>query len=174
MMGSVAASNIVYNAAANVSIALLGGPEGTTKAIHGRAPDFAPIVVRRYMLTDRKARGDNEATTEALAAVLQRLASKHVPGLDPSTTDAIRRTVLAKDDPKRGRHFYKEGDLASAPITVVRSGWYEPADGPATVYVVMLAQAQTGPRTADEAHRRLVETAARLVEALASGEGVAR
>lgn len=169
MMGSVPASNLVYNAAANVAIALLGGPEGATKAIRARDPAFAPIAVRRYMLADRKARGDNEADAASLAAVLQRLASRRVAGLDAATVDAIRGATLAKDDPRRGRHLFKEGDLATTPITVVRSGWYERPDGPTVVYVVMLALDDPGASSLDAAHRRLTETAARLAEALVDG-----
>ncbi len=97
MMGSVPASNLVYNAAANVATALLGGPEGLTRAIHARDPAFAPIVVRRYMLADRKARGDNEATAASLAAVLRRVASGDLPGLRPDVVDAIQRR-----GPRRG------------------------------------------------------------------------
>jgi hypothetical protein len=172
MMGSVAASNLVYNAAANVAIALLGGPEGATKAIRDRDPAFAPIAVRRYMLADRKARGDNEATAEALAAVLQRLAARKVNGLGADSIEDIRKTVLAKDDPKRGHHFLKDGDLASAPITVVRSGWYEPATGgPAVVYIVMLARPDSGATSADEAHRKLSEAGARLRDVLVDAVG---
>lgn len=165
MMGSVAASNLVYNAAANVAIALLGGPEGTTRAIRARDPAFATIAVRRYMLADRKARGDNEATAGALAAVLQRLASRRVNGLAAEVVEEVRKTILTKDDAKRGRHFFKAGDLATVPITVVRSGWYEPPVGPAVVYVVMLARDDAGP-SPGEAHRRLSEAAERLTEVL--------
>lgn len=167
MMGSEPASNIVYNAAANVAIALLGGPEGATKAIRARDPASATIAVRRYMLADRRARGDNEATPEALAAVLGRLAARRVPGLDAGVVEEIRKAILAKDDPRRGRHYYKEGDLATPPITVVRSGWYEPAGGPAMVYVVMLAQDSAGLLSPDAAHDRLAATAAKLADALA-------
>ena len=125
MMGSVPTSNLVYNAAANVAISLLGGPAGATRSIRDRDPAFAPIAVRRYMLTDRKANGDNEATPAALAAVLQRLSLRRFPGVADATVEDIRRAILAKDDPRRGRIFFKEGDLASDPITCVRSGWCE-------------------------------------------------
>jgi hypothetical protein len=166
MMGSVPASNIVYNAAANVSIALLGGPGEATRSIGGRDPAFAPIVVRRYMLTDRKVSGDNVATPAALAAVLQRLASRSVPGLAEKTVEDIRRAILAKVDPHRGRLFIKDGNLASDPVTCVRSGWSEKPGGGAVVFVVMMAQDQPKARTADEVHRDLAATAARLTESL--------
>ncbi|AGA31178.1 serine hydrolase [Singulisphaera acidiphila] len=165
MMGSVPASNIVYNAAANVATALLGGPEGLTQAIHDRDPAFAPIMVRRYMLADRRAKGDNEATPTALAAVLQRLAARKVPGLDAATVEAIRRAVLAQDEPNLGRHFWKNGDLASDPITQVESGWYETEDR-TIVYTVMVAQPDAGSQPRDEAHHHLGETAKRLTDTL--------
>ena len=166
MMGSVPASNLVYNAAANVSIALLGGPAGATRSIRDRDPAFAPIAVRRYMLADRKATGDNEATSAALAAVLQRLASRQIPGIADATVEDIRRAILAKDDPRRGRVFSKEGDLASDPITCVRSGWCEKPGVGAVVFVVMLAQDKPASLTPDQAHRDLAANAGRLTEAL--------
>ena len=166
MMGSVPASNIVYNAAANVALALLGGPKEATRLIQDRDSVFAPIVVRRYMLTDRKVNGDNVATPAALAAVLQRLASRSVPGLAEKTVGDIRRAILAKDDPRGGKLFIKDGDLASDPVTCVRSGWSEKPGGGTAVFVVMLAQDQPKGRTADEAHRDLAATAARLTESL--------
>ena len=166
MMGSVPASNIVYNAAANVAIALLGGPEEATRSIRARDPAFAPIAVRRYMLADRKATGDNVATAAALASVIQRLASRRVPGIADSTVEDIRRAMLAKDDPRGGRLFLKDGDLASDPITCVRSGWSEKPGGGAIVFVVMIAQDKPDSLTPDQAHRDLAATAGRLTECL--------
>jgi hypothetical protein len=166
MMGSVSASNLVYNAAANVAIALLGGPAATTRSIGARDPAFAPIAVRRYMLADRKANGDNVATPASLAAVLQRLASRSVAGLAEMTVEEIRRAMLTKDDPLRGRLFIKDGDLASDPITCVRSGWSEKPGGGTIVFVVMLVLDEPGAGNRDEAHRELAATAARLTECL--------
>ena len=173
MMGSVPASNLVYNAAANLAIALLGGPAGATRSIRARDPAFTPIAVRRYMLADRKATGDNEATPAALAAVLQRLSSRRVPGIAEATEEDIRRAILARDDPRRGRVFLKDGDLASDPITCVRTGWFETPDGKTIVYVVMIARDEPGARTRDEAYRDLAATAGGLVEALLDHAGEA-
>lgn len=72
-------SNAVYNAAANVTTALLGGPEALTGLIHDRDPAFGGLTVRRYMLTTRDVTGDNEATAASLAAVLQRVAARDLP-----------------------------------------------------------------------------------------------
>jgi hypothetical protein len=166
MMGSVPASNIVYNAAANVAIALLGGPDEATRSIRARDPAFAPIAVRRYMLADRKATGDNVATPAALAAVLRCLSSRHLSGLTEATLEDIRQAMLVKDEPGRGKVFIKDGDLASDPITCVRTGWCEKPGGGAIVFVVMIAQDEPGARSRDEAYRDLAATAGRLAEAL--------
>jgi hypothetical protein len=175
MMGSVPASNVVYNAAANVVEALLGGPDGLTRAIGGRDPAFAPIAVRRYMLADRHAHGDNEATPAALAAVLRRLASREVPRLNASTVEAIRLAILRKDDPKMGQVFVKDGDLATDPITCVRSGWVEGPDGGAIVYVVMFARRGPGDLPRTEAYERLDRLSRRLTGSLLdAARGVAR
>ena len=167
MMGSVPASNLVYNAAASVSIALLGGPTGTTRLIGARDPAFGPITVRRYMLADRTKPGDNVATTEALAAVLQRLASRQIPGLEAATVEAIRQAVITVDDPQRGRLHVKEGSLESDPIIIVRSGWLEPTvPGPPVVVVVMLAQDTPGRRSRDQANEDLARLGDRLMMTL--------
>ena len=122
------------------------------------------------MLADREANGDNVATAEALAAVLQRLASRRVPGVAEPTVEAIRRAILAADDPRRGRTFSKTGSLASDPITVVRSGWVEPpGGGQPVVFVVMLAEANPGLRTRDGANADLAKLGDRLAEILVAG-----
>jgi beta-lactamase class A len=166
MMGTAPASNLVYNAAANVATALLGGPEGLTKAIHARDSAFAPIVVRRYMLADRKARGDNEATAAALAAVLRRVASGDIPGLRPDVIDAIRGAILVEDYPGGGRHHYKTGEIDSDPLTRVRSGWIETPRRGVVVYTVMTKQPDPGSHPRPEAGERLAKTARRLADAI--------
>jgi len=164
MLGSEGASNLVYNAASNVAIALLGGPDETTRLIHGRSPGFESIMVRRYMLTDRMARGDNEATADGLAAVLRALAARELPGLDAATVEACRMAVEVSDDPVRGRRHFKNGSLDSTPITRVSSGWYERPEGPPVVYVVMLAQDDPGGVPSAEAAAKLEAQAHRVAE----------
>jgi hypothetical protein len=118
------------------------------------------------MLADRKATGDNLATPAALAAVPRCLATRRVPGVSEATVEEIRRAVPARDDPRRGRIFVKDGDLASDPITCVRSGWCEkPGAGP-VVFVVMVEREGPGTSTREDAHRALAATAGRLTEAL--------
>ncbi|WP_435020117.1 hypothetical protein TA3x_001656 [Tundrisphaera sp. TA3] len=170
MMGAIPATNLVYNAAANASIALLGGPEATTRAIAARDAAFEPIRVRRYMLTNRKTYGDNEATTAALAAVFQRIASRSLVGVAPATIDAIRGSIIVKADPHRGRTYLKDGELENVPITSVRSGWRETPDGKLIVFVAMLARDDAGDKTPDEAHKALSATANKVAEALLDSE----
>lgn len=167
LLGSEDASNLVYNAASNVAIALLGGPEGTTEAIHRRDPAFAPIMVRRYMLTDRKILGDNEATAEALAAVLSRLASRTLANLDPTTAEACRTALTTSDDPTIGRRHSKGGSLDTLPITRVVSGWYDRDGGqPPIVYVVMIVKDDAGDTTAQRTGDRLEAAADRIAREL--------
>ncbi len=174
MMGTVPASNLVYNAAANVATALLGGPEGLTRAIHARDPSFAPIVVRRYMLADRKARGDNEATAASLAAVLRRVASGDIPGVRREAVDAIRTAVLVEDYPGGGRHHYKTGEIDTDPLTRVRTGWIERPRGETIVYAAMTRQPSPGARPRAEAGERLAKTDRRLADAILEAAGAGR
>jgi hypothetical protein len=164
MMGSVPASDIVYNAAANVVIALWSGPEGLTKAIRARDAAFAPIAVRRYMLARRDVTGDNEATASALAAVLQRLASGQVPGVAKATTTDLRQAVLVKDVRGKGRYHSKNGDLDSDPLARIHSGWLETPRGRVVVYAVMTTQPNPGSLPRDKAGERLEKTVERLTE----------
>ncbi|WP_337176843.1 hypothetical protein [Paludisphaera sp.] len=164
MLGSEDAPNVVYNAASNVAIALLGGPEETTRRIHSRDPEFAAIMVRRYMLTDRAARGDNEATPAALAAVLRRLAARSLPDVDADTMEACRAVLQTADDSARGRRHYKNGSLDSLPVTRVVTGWHERPDAPAIVYVVMLAH--DDPDAGDRLQQAAERLARQVVDSL--------
>lgn len=167
MMGAIDAPNHVYNAAASAATALLGGPEALTAAIHAIDPAFAGIVSRRYMLAPRDVTGDNEASAASLAAVLGRLASGTLPGVDAALLAAIREAIVTRESAfgLQGRHVLKGGSLNSDPITRVKSGWWEaPGLGP-VVYVVMLAQPAPDPGARAEAAERL-ESAASSLSAL--------
>ena len=82
-------SNATYNCAANLVTSALGGPEALERRIRARDPAFNGVFVRRYMLADRAKPGDNEATPGSLAAVLQRLAARNLPGLRPETIEVL-------------------------------------------------------------------------------------
>jgi hypothetical protein len=165
MMGTAPASNIVYNAAANLTTAALGGPESLTAAIRARDRAFAGVAARRYMLRDRGERGDNEAPAVALAAVYQRLASRRLTGIDAATMDAIHAALRRADDPAIGTHFDKGGSLASDPMCEIRAGWYETGRGP-LVYVVMTLQPMPGADGREASGRRLAATAEDLTRTI--------
>lgn len=123
-------SNAVYNAAANLTTALLGGPRALTGRIHERHPDFAGIEARRYMLAAREVTGDNEATAASLAAVLAAIAAGTTPGLSAGTHEAMREILFSGETPD-GRAYTKGGSLNSEPITRVLSGYTRlPGDSP--------------------------------------------
>ena len=165
MMGKAPASNAVYNAAANLTTAVLGGPESLTKLIRGRDPAFARVSVRRYMLRDRKDPGDNEAPAAALAALYQRLATRALTGIDRETMRAIREAMIKEDIDNVGTRFSKSGNLNSDPATEVRAGWWETARGP-LIYVAMLRQPTAGPTGAASSSQRLGKTADALTDKL--------
>lgn len=165
MMGTAPASNAVYNAAANVTTAVRGGPEALTARIHRRDPAFAGVAARRYMLRDRKEHGDNESPADALAALYQKLAAGTLAGLDAATLEAIRAALRRGDDPVLGAHFAKDGNLPSDPMAEVRAGWYETTAGP-RIYVVMAAQPAPGPAGREASSQRLSRTATALRDAL--------
>ncbi len=165
MMGKAPASNAVYNAAANLTTAVLGGPELLTTLIRDRDPAFARVSVRRYMLRDRKNPGDNEAPAAAVAALYQRLASRALTGIDGETMRAIREAMIKEDIDNLGTRFSKAGNLNSDPATEVRAGWWETARG-SLIYVVMLRQPTAGPTGAPSSFQRLGKTADTLADTL--------
>ena len=162
MIRGTGVSNPVYNAAANLVTAFLGGPPELTARIHARHPDFAGIDSRRYMLAARDVTGDNEATAASLAAVLSAIARGDVPGVSPETHEAMR-DILFLEDADGGRHFYKGGSLNSNPITRVLSGYWQAPGEPARRQLVYAFMAELpgpegvapGDLEAGEAGRRL-------------------
>ena len=165
MMGKAPVSNAVYNAAANLTTAVLGGPEFLTKLIRDRDPAFARVSVRRYMLRDRKDPGDNEAPAVAIAALYQRLAARALTGIDSETMRAIREAMIKEDIDNVGTRFSKSGSLSSDPLTEVRAGWWETARGP-LIFVVMLRQSIAGPTGAASSSQRLAKTVDTLTDKL--------
>ena len=147
MIRGTGVSNPVYNAAANLVTAFLGGPPELTRRIQARHPDFSGIQARRYMLAARDVTGDNEITATSLAVVLAAIARGDVPGLSPETHAAMRE-VLFLEDTTNGRHFYKGGSLNSNPITRVLSGYYHRAGEPADRALVYAFMAEiSGPES---------------------------
>jgi hypothetical protein len=161
MIGQTEVSNVVYNAAANVTTAVLGGPEALTNAIHKLDPAFATVAARRYMLRDRKQPGDNEATAQALSVLYQRLASAKLPGIDNATMQAVRDTLRWVDDPNLGVRYGKGGSLDTDPLTRVRAGWWDTSGGP-LVYVVMMVQPLPADQPNGDAAKSMNTTANQL------------
>jgi hypothetical protein len=165
MMGTAPASNVVYNAAANVTTAVLGGPDALTALIRKRDAAFADVSARRYMLRNRRERGDNEAPAMALAALYERLAARRLAGIDAPAMDAIHEGLRRRDDPALGRHYEKSGNLDSDPLSEVRAGWYETAKEP-LVYVVMTTQPTPGPAGREASSKQLAKTAEALTRTI--------
>ena len=119
-------SNVVYNASANMVTALLGGPGALTARIQRRDVAFSGLTVRRYMLAARDVTGDNEATASSLAAVLRRIASRRIAGMEPDTISAIWDILrVPNGDSTDGRvHYFKSGSLNSDPMVRIRSGFW--------------------------------------------------
>jgi len=157
MMGSQRASNTVYNAAANLAIASLGGPPEATKKIHARDATFAGVAVRRYMLASRTATGDNAAIPASLAAVLASIATAKVPGdVDTATVEAMAQAMMQAKDSALGVHRHKEGNLDNDPMVCLKTGFYMRGKGkPPLVYVVGAALSAKPAGKRDDAHRRL-------------------
>jgi hypothetical protein len=165
MISSKGVDNATYNIAANVVTAHFGGPARLNARLHARDPSWRGLQVRRYMLTDRRVHGDNEATARSLAAVHGMLARSAVPDVDARAVEAAR-AVLAKADDAAGRKvFAKGGSLDSEPVTRVEGGWHEGADG-TLVHVVMLAQDGVAPGERAAAGTRLAEAARRIEQML--------
>lgn len=126
-------SNAAYNAAANIIIEYLGGPEAVSERIRRRFPDVHGLRLSRYMLADRHKTGDNLLSAEALAQVLESIA-----GADEKNGlfAAARQALFLEEDETRGIHYYKGGTLTSHPQARIEAGWWENDHG-AFVYVVI-------------------------------------
>lgn len=154
MMGSEKASNAVYNAAANLAIASLGGPAEATAKIRARDPAFGGVVVGRYMLAKRTA-ADNTATPGALAAVLAAVAGGKVAGVNDATVAAMT-TAMMQRKAALGVDHHKEGSLDSDPMVCVKTGFYlRGAGAQPLIYVVGAALSRKPKTSRDAAHRRL-------------------
>ena len=160
-------SNPTYNIAANLVIAHFGGPRAFTARLHARTESAKGLLVRRYMLADRTADGDNTATAAALAGTHAMMAQNEVPGIDPRAVAAARE-VLATADDGEWRTFHKGGALDSDPVTRVEAGWHEGPRG-AVVHVVMVAQTGVPMAQREVAGKQLARTAKAIEQRLVQG-----
>lgn len=136
-------SNAVYNAASNVAIAMLGGPEGCTKRMHARSRELQGIVVGRYMLVPATPRVDNVVTANSLAALYRHLANGSLPGL--SKANHARVAEFAPNAVSRSKTLYvhKTGGLTAPRVVRADAGWAT-KDGRRVVFVI-LVNAAPGP-----------------------------
>lgn len=165
MVSGRGVDNVTYNIAANLVTARLGGPRELTQRLHARDARLCGLVVRRYMLADRKANGDNEATAASLAAVHAMLAQGRVPGVAAATVQACVRVLADGEDTVGRAVFRKDGALDSDPVTRTRAGWRRGADG-TRVFAVLIAQDGVAAAERGAAGRRLEDAAQRIEELL--------
>jgi hypothetical protein len=161
-MGSTAASNTVYNAAANIAAEVLGGPEVLTKLIRERDPEFADVTVRRYMLRDIGSGRSNDAPAASLAVLYQRLAARMLKGIDNETMQAIRDAIIKENIDTVGIHYSKGGSLSVDPTTEVRAGWLE-SDRGSLIYVVMTRTAERNDPSSQQGLSRAADALTSLL-----------
>lgn len=158
--------NATYNLAANLVIAHFGGPAKLTGRLHARAPSWRGLAVRRYMLADRTAHGDNEATAAALASVHAMLLRGEAPRVPAAAIDAARE-VLARPRAADGtRLYWKGGSLDSAPVTRVRAGARSGGEAPEVAFAVLVALDEVPAAGRRGAGQRLAAVAERIEELL--------
>ncbi len=144
MMGRTEALNDVYNAACNVLMVKLGGPEAINQRLHQREPAFAGFDVNRYMLT-WNGDGDNMATPAALVTLYRMTASGRVQGLDPARVDLLRQFILDTGPGGAGSVYEKAGTLYPKPIARIHAGYVERPEG-TLIYAIMGEVENTGDR----------------------------
>ena len=147
-------SNIVYNAAANVAIALLGGPSATTVSVQQRHDAFRKVHFRRYMLARRNVTGDNTATPVALATLFQSTLNQTSKGSHPNIVREFANILLARDYPNGDKLYAKGGTLYSDPVTQVRSGQYRSGET-AMNYAIMAHQKLKTKTSGKQQHEML-------------------
>jgi len=135
MMGRTDAGNEVYNAACNLVMVKLGGPEAITRRLAALDPGLEGIDINRYMEA-WKGDGDNRATPEALVTLYRMALSGHVPGLDPAHVTLWRSLLLAEGDGGPGSRYEKLGTLYPEPMVRVHAG-YQVRPGGALIYAIM-------------------------------------
>lgn len=133
MMGQKGASNEAYNAACNLIMIKLGGPESITRRLHDLDPSLSGIVLNRYM-EQWNGDGDNQATPEALVSLYRMTASGSVSGIEPDALAELRD--LLRREEETDRVYEKEGTLFPRPMVRVRAGYVEDR-GRRLVYAVM-------------------------------------
>lgn len=125
MMGRTAAPNDVYNAACNLVMIKLGGPEAIQERVRGMHEAFSDLVLDHYMLT-WNGDGDNRVSPHALVSLYRMIASGGVPGVGPERVAVLRD--LLHDGSAGDALFGKPGTLYPAPMARVQAGYLERGD----------------------------------------------
>lgn len=149
MMGRTEAVNAVYNAACNLIMIKLGGPQAIGDRIHALDPALAGLDLNRYMQS-WNGNGDNTATPEALVSLYRMTASGDVPGLSRDRVDTLRAFLRRDGGGGPGTVYEKVGTLFPQPMVRVHAGYQHRASGN-LVYAVMGEIPKEG--TGDEAER---------------------
>jgi hypothetical protein len=131
MMGRDSANNETYNAACNLLMIKLGGPEAIDRRM--KVLGFEGVDLNRYMF--QWDGGDNRATPAVLLRLYTRAAAGSLVGLTPEGGEIFRSLLLEGED-GQGKRYGKMGTLYPRPMIRVRAGWYE-RGGTDIVYAIM-------------------------------------
>jgi len=171
MMGRTGDSNAVYNAACNVIMVKLGGPEAIGDRLRSLDAAFADIHLDRYMQS-WNGDGDNAATPEALVNLYSMTSSGHISGLAEKHLQTLRS--LLREDPAGGpgQTFEKVGTLYPDPMVRVHAGYVEREAGNLVYAVMGEIPSATGRDPADDFAMLLsaVDQVARLCRDLVEPE----
>ena len=131
MMGSTQnqIGNSAYNAAANILIYLLGGPEECTRKVRAICLEFNSVYIGRYMLEDRTPFNDNSNSLTALAAACRMIATEALPGADSNDCQELK-DCLQTFSYMGFNGYQKRGHLSTAPSLTAWVGWMEINDQP--------------------------------------------
>jgi hypothetical protein len=135
MMGRTRATNEAYNAACNVIMVKLGGPEAIGERIAALDPALAGFTISHYMQR-WNGDGDNLASPAALVALYRMTATGTVPGLPPREMEILQALLLEEGDGGPGSVYEKDGTLYPRPMVRVHAG-YELREGGSLIYAVM-------------------------------------
>lgn len=135
MMGHADVRSGVYNAACNVILVKLGGPDAVTRRLRALDPAFADVDLNRYML-EWHGDGDNRVTPRALVALYRGMAEGGLPGLDRRGVEELRELARERDTLAGSRLYAKSGTLYPAPMVRVHAGYVEHDHG-TVVFAIM-------------------------------------
>jgi hypothetical protein len=145
----------VYNAACNVLMVKLGGPEAIRRRVQALDPAFAGLDLNRYMLT-WQGDGDNWATPAGLLALYRLAAAGRLPRLDAEGQAVFRE--LVRENGSSPVIYEKAGTLFPKPMARVHAGFVERPRGD-LVYVVMGEVREPVPgRALEDVFLRLLTT----------------